>query len=210
MKRLIIVGAGGFGREVLAWARDCEQAGAEWRVGGFLDDDPNVLESFDTGVPLLGTIDEYQPSEGDVFVTAFGSPSVKRACVEKLNKNAVFVNVIHPTVVIGPRVTLGVGIVICPYCVLTTDIDVGDHTALNIRCSIGHDASIGRCCQLSSFCDVTGGVTLEDDVFLGSHVSVLPRVVVERGAIIGAGSVAISRVKAETTVMGVPARVLKS
>jgi acetyltransferase-like isoleucine patch superfamily enzyme len=93
---------------------------------------------------------------------------------------------------------------------LTTDISVGDHTSLNIRCSIGHDASIGSFCQLSSYSDVTGGVTLEDDVFLGSHASILPGVVVAKGATIGAGSIAISKVRSGTTVMGVPARVLKS
>jgi sugar O-acyltransferase (sialic acid O-acetyltransferase NeuD family) len=166
------------------------------------------LAGFDLDVHVVCNVSQFQPSEQDVFVCAIGTPAARRDCISRMSKHATFINVIHPTAILGSRIRLGVGVIICPFTVLTTDIEVGNHTAINIRCSIGHDAKIGSFCQLSSFCDITGHVILEDEVFLGSHASVLPRVCVEQSATVGAGSVAIMRVKAGTTVMGVPARPL--
>jgi acetyltransferase-like isoleucine patch superfamily enzyme len=77
-----------------------------------------------------------------------------------------------------------------------------------LHCSVGHDARIGSYCQLSSYSDVTGHVQLADEVFMGSHASILPSVSVGDRAVVGAGSVVISKVKPGTTVMGVPAKPL--
>ena len=210
MRRLLIIGAGGFGREVLAWARDCTEHGIDWEASGFIDANPNALDGFDVTVPIVGSETEYQPLPSDVFVCAIGNPSARRACVEMmLAKGAKFVNVVHPTAIIGERVKLGVGVIICPYCVFTCDIQIGDHTAFNLHCSVGHDARVGSYCQLSSYSDVTGHVQLADEVFMGSHASVLPSISVGDRAVVGAGSVVISKVKPDTTVIGVPAKSLK-
>ena len=209
MKRLLIIGAGGFGREVLAWARACPEHEVDWEVGGFIDANPNALDGFNVSVPIVGSDIDYQPLPSDVFVCAIGNPADRRKSVERLlAKDACFVNVIHPTAVLGERVKLGIGVVVCPYCVCTSDIEIGDHTALNLHCSVGHDARIGSYCQLSSYSDVTGHVQLADEVFMGSHASILPSVSVGDRAVVGAGSVVISKVKPGTTVMGVPAKPL--
>ena len=209
MKKLFIIGAGGFGREVLQWARDCKESGTEWTVAGFLDDNPRALDGFQVDIPIVGSIAEFRGDDDSRFVCAIGKPKLRRQCVSKLGPDRSFVNVIHPTAILGSRIELGTGIVICPYTVLTSDISVGDHTSINIRCSIGHDASLGKFCQLSSFCDVTGGVKIDDEVFMGSHATVLPGKRVGTGATIGAGSVVIMNVKSNTTVFGVPAKPIK-
>ena len=46
MKNVIIVGAGGFGREVYNYVEDCIKAGAQWQIKGLLDDNPHALDSY--------------------------------------------------------------------------------------------------------------------------------------------------------------------
>lgn len=207
MNRLLIIGAGGFGREVLMWSRDCNECGVDWEIGGFIDSNPNALRGLDVGFSVIGSVEDYQPQSSDVFVCAIGNPSQRRKCVETmLSKGANFINIIHPTAFVGERVKLGTGIIICPYCVLTCDIEIGNFSALNLRSTIGHDARIGEFCQLSASCNVTGHAKLCDEVFMGSHATVLPKVQIGEGAIVGAGSIVISKVKPRTTVFGAPAK----
>jgi sugar O-acyltransferase (sialic acid O-acetyltransferase NeuD family) len=222
MQRLVIAGAGGFGREVLAWALDAwrvGEPGSGWKFGCFLDDNPRALEPWlPAGVAsdLAGGhatavtgIDVYEPQPEDRVVVAIGTPALRRAVVARLRaRGAVFATLIHPTAVIGPRVEIGPGCVICPRVVLTCDLRLGEFVCLNISCAVGHDASIGAYTQASSFCDFTGGVRVGEEVFLGSRASILPRQVVEDRAVIGAGSVVVRRVRAGTTVVGIPAREL--
>ena len=56
MADIVIVGGGGFGREIYDWVADCIQAGEPWRVRGFIDDDPDCLEGFDVDVPVLCSV----------------------------------------------------------------------------------------------------------------------------------------------------------
>ncbi|NBD36954.1 MAG: transferase, partial [Verrucomicrobia bacterium] len=189
MKRLLIIGAGGFGREVLQWARASIDRGRDWEPGGFLDDRACALEGPGREFPpIVGTVREYEPREEDVFVCALGSPRLRAQVFEHFKKRgARFVRVVHPSCHLGEGVTLGEGVILCPGVVLTCDIAIGANTALNVNTAVGHDARIGAHCQISSFCDLTGYVRLGDRVFLGSRASVLPGIHVGDGATVGAG-----------------------
>ncbi len=206
-QRLIIVGAGGFGREVHDWANDAQAAGAQWNVAGFLDDNPHALEGFDMPVDIIGPASTHEPADDEVFVCAIGEPKTKLQIARALrSRGAVFTNVIHPTAVVGRRNRLGVGLVLCPYSVLTTNVTVGDFVSLNLHGSIGHDATVGDGCTLNNHTDITGWVQLGEGVFMGSHASVLPYARIGDYARIGAGSTVLRSAKPHTTVVGVPAR----
>ena len=210
MKNLIIIGAGGFGREVFGWAQQCHEHEKEWTIKGFLDDNPGSLGSFNPGKDVISSIDEYQPESGDLFVCAIGQPKAKKACcLQVLEKGGEFANIIHPTVVMGRNVELGAGVILCPFVTLTCDIKIGNFVSFNIHCAVGHDVVVGDWCQMSSFCDLTGGVVLGEGVFMGSHASILPGGRVGDEAVVGAGSVVLKNVEPGCTVIGVPAKVLK-
>jgi sugar O-acyltransferase (sialic acid O-acetyltransferase NeuD family) len=207
MQKLLIIGAGGFGREVLNWALDAETLQEEWRVAGFLDENPLALESFSIPYPILGSPSSYLPAEEDVFVCAIGDPQTKlRVCEELQARGAKFITLVHPTAVIGRYNKIGQGCIFCPRSCITTNIVLGDFVTINVSSGIGHDASIGKGTTFSAFCDVTGNTVLGEGVFLGSHAVVLPSVVVGDYARIGAGSVVLRKVKPGATVMGVPAK----
>lgn len=206
LKRLLIVGAGGFGREMYSFAERHPDCGKVWSLGGFLDDTISHLPSGHPG-PVVGSIAGYVAHPDDVLVTGIGSPSGRRKCMELLRqKGARFLRFIHPTALVGRNVVLGEGVVLLANVNLTCDIRVGDFSVFLSLSGAGHDAQIGSYCQVSSGCDLMGGIVLGDEVLLGSGARILPRVKVGNNAIIGTGSVVVSRVAAGETVFGNPAR----
>lgn len=206
MKPVFIVGAGGFGRELLAWCMHDPAYGHDWQVAGFIDDDPDALNGFGLPVGVSCGVSSYTPGATEELLCAIGLPSVKRAVVGKLKaRGARFRTYVHPTVVRGARVSFGEGVVLCPGVVLTCDIRLGDFVMFNCGASAGHDVRVGAFSTISGHCDLTGFVDLGEEVFMGSGARIIPSRKIGDRAIVGAGSTVIMNVQAGSTVMGVPA-----
>ncbi|HWK61608.1 MAG TPA: acetyltransferase [Eoetvoesiella sp.] len=207
MKKLYIVGAGGFGREVYAWLCDWCNVNPDWIIVGFVNDIASALDEFPGLPPIVSTIDGFQPQENAWLVCAIADPVGKKDVVKRLRgKEVPFFTLIHPSVIVGQRAKIGEGVVICPRTVVSSDLHIGDFATINSACTIGHDTSIGAYSTLSGHCDVTGGVVLDEGVFMGSHAVVLPKGHVGHGASVGAGSVVLRKVAPGETVFGVPAK----
>lgn len=207
MKDVIIVGAGGFGREILSWTGHHPDRGKLWEVAGFIDDNPDSLRGFSCALPVLGSITDYTPDPNHLLIMALGNPQSKKAvAVKLLGVGAEFMTFVHPSAILGNNISLGCGVVICPRCVLTSDIVIGNFAMFNVASGGGHDVRVGDYCTISGGCDLTGGVVLEEGAFLGSHVSIIPGKRVGAWAKVGAGSVVVSSVKGGTTVFGNPAK----
>ena len=208
MKKLLIVGAGGFGREMHAWCRQHPDHGRTWAFEAFLDDNPEALAAFGSFAPVR-PLATHLPAADEVFVCGVGLPDVKQRLVRPLlERGASFLTFVHPSVILGERVVLGRGVVLCPGAILSADITLGEFAMVNLNSTVGHDARIGAWSTLSAQCDVTGHVRLGDRVFMGSKSTVIPRRVVADGVTVGAGAVVIADVPAGVTVVGNPARIL--
>ena len=208
MKKIIIIGGGGFGREVLMVAQDTFKL-EEWQFKGFLDDEKTEVIMGSRIHPVLGRCKDYIPEEGDLFICAIGSPADKiKICSILLNKGAKFENLIHPSVFVSPDAVLGKGLIAFPNTFISTQSQIADFVTLNVATTIGHDAVLGCGCTLSAHCDITGFAVLEQGVFMGSHATVLPSKTVGEFARIGAGSVVMRHVSAKHTVFGVPAKTI--
>lgn len=201
--RLILMGAGSFGRELINWAFDAaEQGGAA--LSGYLDANMHALDKEVYALPWLGTFDDYQPQEGDRLVLAIADPVLKQALVEKmLAKGARFARLIHPTAVVARTAILGEGVVLCPHSLVSADARVGDFVAVNAMSSVGHDVVVGDYSTLSGHVDLTGFVQVGEACFFGTGAKVLPKVKIGARAKIGAGAT-IMRTVPENAVMYVP------
>ena len=208
MKKLFIVGAGGFGRELHAWIQDHADFNKAWEIAGFLDDNPDALKSFGSFAkvfPLKG----HMVSSDNLYLCGLGLPAVKMELLAPLIKvGAQFITFIYPNCVVGERVKIGRGVVLCPGVSASVDISIGDYSMIGPSTTIGHDASIGEWNTLCAQCDITGRVVVGDGVFMGSRASVIPSKKVGSRSIVGAGAVVISNVPEGVTVVGNPARIL--
>jgi sugar O-acyltransferase (sialic acid O-acetyltransferase NeuD family) len=208
MKQLHIVGAGGFGRECHAWASQHPDCGKAWTIAGFLDDNAEALKPFGDFAPVR-PLAGHRPSADNVYLCGLGLPGAKEKLVSPLvSAGAEFITFVHPRAILGARVKLGEGVVICPGAVLSTDIVLGDFAMVNLNSTMGHDAELGAWSTLSAHCDLTGHVKVADRVFMGSRASVIPGKKVGSGSIVGAGAVVVADVPPGVTVVGNPARVL--
>jgi len=210
MDRILIVGAGGFGREVHAWASQHPRCGAAWRIAGFLDDDPEALGGLAPPAPRIGSVADYQPAGNERLICAIGDPATKRRVCESLReRGARFMSLVHPTVVLGADVDLGEGVILCPRVTLTANVRLGDFVAVNCHSSIGHDVAVGAWSTLSGHCDVTGAASLGEGAFLGSGARVLPGRSLGDWSKAGAGAVVLRSVARGQTVFGNPAQAIR-
>lgn len=204
-KRVIIAGAGGFGRGVLAWLHGspnhlkCEQIDEVV----FIDDaDPAVA----TDAPVVGTIADYEPQDCDEVLCAIAAPSVRRPMVHLLaSKGAKFHTFVADQAVVASNVEIGVGSIVAPGTVISANARLGSHVQINFNCSIGHDAEIEMFSTLSPAVNVMGEVRVGEGSLLGGGAVVLPRLRVGRLATVGAGAVVLHEVHNRTTVVGNPA-----
>ncbi len=208
MKKLFIIGAGGFGREVHAWARQHPDHGVRWELAGFLDDNPEALRPFGDFAPVF-PLTGHRPAADHLYLNGLAVPEVKQKILPALlAEGAEFVVFVHPTAKVGERVKLGRGVVLCPGAIVTADATLGDFVVLNLRATVGHDAVVGDFTTASAHCDITGYVEVGPCVFMGSRASIIPGRKVGAGARIGAGAVVFTHVPPGVTVVGNPARSL--
>lgn len=208
MKNLILVGAGDWGLEVHSWIHESIQFGVEYVFKGFIDDNINALKESNLNPNLLlGAIKTYIPETNDVFICVIANLNVKEKVVLDLySKGAVFVNAYHKSVIFIGKSTIGCGVVLSPFVVVSNNSKIGNHIGVNLFCSIGHDVIIGDYCQLSAHCDLTGHVLLGKNVFLGSRVTIIPNINVVSYCILGAGVVVFRNIKLAGTYIGNPAK----
>jgi sugar O-acyltransferase (sialic acid O-acetyltransferase NeuD family) len=206
-RRILIVGAGGFGREVLQWARDAWPDHTEGIVG-FLSAQSDRLDGFD-GVPdILGSPDAYAPVAGDKLLLAIGVPYIRRRVAEYLlSRGAEFLTLVHPTAIVAATATLGEGAILCPYSVVSDSVTVGRFVILNYHSSMGHDARAGDFSVLSPHATLGGRAAIAEDVFLGLHATVGPGKTVGARSKVSANSCVLTSATADSVVYGVPGQI---
>lgn len=203
MKDLIIVGAGGFGREALYLALDINKENLQWNIKGFIDDNSQALDGLRCDYPIIGKISEWQPKENEVFAMGIAAPKTKELLSNILkDKGARFVTLISPYVSIQPFTRIGEG------CVITGN--VGDNTVIGnfvhiAGSMIGQDSIIGDYSTTTGYVNIASA-TLGKRVFVGSHAMILNHAKVGDDVEVYPGSMVIRKVKAGVKVFGMPAK----
>lgn len=207
MKKLIIINASAFGREVADWATQCPEHGRDWELAGFADDRPGILDGFRCPWPILGSAATVPVFADTVFVCAIGDSRTRLDYALKMKaRGAQFITIVHPSVVLGSENQMGEGCIVCPRAVITNHVRIGAFVVINYATTIGHDARLDDGCTLSGHVDVTGWCQVGKGALLGSHACLVPHATIGDYATVGAGSLVLKHVRPGVTVLGVPAK----
>lgn len=208
MKDIIIIGAGGFGRELLQWIKDINKVKPTWTIKGFIDDNLGSLAGIECDYKVLGTISDWVPSDNEVFALAIANPKTKEKIVGIMKqKGAKFVDVIHPTAKICDFSEHGEGLIMYPHSMLCPNSKVGNYVTL-LFSGIPHDAIVEDYVTISSYCGLTRGVHIGERAYLADHASVLPEKTIGNDAYVGMGSVVVRNVPVGKKVFGNPAKII--
>lgn len=207
MKNLIILGAGGMGRQVYLFAQSCDGYLKEYMIKGFLDDNPDAMDGFPNYPPVLGSVDGYKIDEGDVFFNSIGDVKSKKVCIQKiLDRGGEFITLIHPTAQVSPGTKIGRGCMIAAKAGIGTETEIGDFCLVQSNAIIGHDVYVGNYCRIDCNVVLIAGVKLEDNVCVHTSSVINHNVHIGENAMVGALSFVIRNVKPNTSVQGNPAR----
>lgn len=212
MKDIIIIGAGGFGREVQWLIEEINEAIPTYNLIGFYDDGVKRGTSVN-GLMVLGGIDDLILSGNHLAVAiAIGNPSIKQQVHLRLkaNINFTFPNLIHPQVEVwNIGNTLGSGNIICKGNILTVNITLGSFIVLNLGCTVGHDTKIGDFCSIMPGVNLSGEVELHRNVYVGTGAKIINQLQIGENTIVGAGAVVFKSLPGNCTAVGIPAKPIK-
>jgi sugar O-acyltransferase (sialic acid O-acetyltransferase NeuD family) len=209
MQDLVIVGAGGFARETVS------AVGPDFRLRGFLDDDPALRGTVRAGAPILGPLDLVHelPAETRFVVCLANSrtPDIRCRIVERLRLPAArYATVVHPAAQVGVGCTIGAGTVLLAGVVLTADVTLGAHVAVMPHTVLTHDDVVEDYATIAAGVRLGGGVRIGTTAYLGSGALIRESVTIGAGALIGMGAVVLRDVPDAQVWVGNPARHLRN
>jgi len=212
MEKIIIIGAGGFGREVLWTINDCNKIEENYSVIGFIDNDKSLHGQIIDGSPVLGGLDWFDNNyeKSISCIIAVGNSLQKKKIEKQIEKiNPSYTKIIHPTVIYSQSVTIGDGTIIQAGTILTVNIKIGKHVHLNIDSTVGHDSIIGDYVTINPGVHINGNTTIGNATYVGSGAVMKQGIKIGSESIIGAGAVLLENVPNKSLYAGVPAKLKK-
>jgi sugar O-acyltransferase (sialic acid O-acetyltransferase NeuD family) len=217
-RELVIVGAGGYGSVAASVADDINTLAskhdqeAPWDVVGYADSDATKIGRRHAGRAVLGTIEEVDRDfhGRDLwFFCAIGDNDA-RAKIVRLAKGLGWkpATLVHPSAILAGNVEIGAGSYIGPASVVSVDTKIGAHVIIDMHVSIGHDAVLKDFCAVFPGARISGCCCLGEYALVGSNATLLPGTKLGERAVVGASSLAHGSVEPDTTILGVPGRVV--
>ncbi|RST74182.1 hypothetical protein D4T97_010915 [Siminovitchia acidinfaciens] len=208
-----IIGTGGLGKGVLETIKMIDLRDRNWDLAGFIDDNIENSHVHVGGLPVVGDTDFLLTiNDTSNVVIAIANPIVKEKIHKKLSTNSrlLFPNVIHPTVTLNPTVKVGYGNIISEHTAISADVEINNFTLVHFNSTIGHDIKIKDYATIYPGGNLSGFSILGEKSQIGSNACVLQNVKVGVSATVGAGALVNKDVCDNTTVAGVPAKLLRS
>ena len=141
MRKLLILGAGGYGKTVADVAAQLDI----YDKIAFLDDGRS-------GENILGRCSEFSSfADGNTeMYPAFGSNTIRMQWLHTLCEAGITVPaLIHPRAYVSPTAKIGTGTVVLPMAVVNTGVTVKEGCIINIGALIDHDSVIEAGCHLA-------------------------------------------------------------
>lgn len=205
-KKIYIIGAGDFGREMESWLEDLPNFKNEYEIIGYLDNDSKSLQNRPTNYKIVGNHQDIKFEKNDYVVIAISNSKVRKRIAESLMNKVNFFTYVAPNATIGKFTKIGSGSIICSNCFISTNTVIGDFVITNAGTNIGHDCIIESYCSLMANVDIGGSVIIGEGVFIGTKATIIPKKTILRGIVIGAGTMVIRNLNKVGTYFGNPAK----
>lgn len=211
MYDIVILGAGGMGRETFEVVEDTLLGNdSNYRVKGFLSDVLDILDGFEGYPPLLGTIKDYEVQPNDRFILAIGDIPGRRKIAESiLERGGKFLTLISSLAKVDRTAEIGEGVIIFPFSHIGANAKIGDFCLMNLHAIVGHDVILGKFSQVCSFSVLGGATQIGEECFIAMQTATAPKVKIGNRVIISLGSVTTKDVEDNSFVEGVPGKIFK-
>lgn len=211
MKKIAVVGAGGFAREVKWLISEINADSEVYEFLGFVASDLTKLGEHDSKAEILGDYSWIEANKGlDCLALGMGTPSARIKVGKELAARFPKVQwpaLLHPMVRLDrASCVIQEGALLCAGVIGTVNLRLERFAMVNLSCTLGHEAVIGEGSVLNPTVNISGGVKIGRGVLIGTGAQVLQYVKVGDGATIGAGAVVLKDVPPGVTVVGVPAK----
>jgi len=209
--QVLIIGAGGHGRVVLEILR----AGGQYQPVGFIDSAPALTGTKVGGLPVFGGANLLsklrQQQKVRHAIVAIGDNRVRPRYAALLREQGFeLLNAIHPTASVAKTAILGTNIVIAAQSAVCNEARIGDSCILNTACVIDHECELEEAVHVCPKVALAGRVRAGAASWLGIGSTIIQCLSIGQNATVGAGAVVIRDVPDSATVVGVPARVIKT
>ena len=209
---LIIAGAGGTSRELAEVVEAINKVSPRFNLLGFLDDDPVKAGLQVDGYPVLGAMARVKDfPQAQVIIGAANSknPAVRQQIADRLAlPDLRYTTLVDPSAFVSRHTRLGAGSAVLQNVVLSHNTTVGRHVLIGQTASVAHDIILEDYSTIAPGCVVSGFVMVGPAAYLGAGSSLLPRVRIGAGALVGLGAVVMTDVPGGATVVGNPARLM--
>lgn len=188
MKDIVIIGAGGIGREVAYFIEEINEISPNWNIIGFIDENIEIHNKELNGYKVLGGLNALTELNVKPYVVvAIANCTVKKKIVERLEGKFDFATIIYPTVKVSKYIEIGKGSIIYPGVILTVNTKIGNHVLLSGNCGIGHDTVIGDYSSVLWGSNFSGYDNVGESCFIGVGTKVIQGINISDGNRISAG-----------------------
>ena len=196
-KHIAIIGNGGFAREVACNLK-------KYSYNFYVNKSFITKENINT----VGAIEDINFDKSKILL-CIGDPVIRKKIVDSLPKNVNYMTYIDKYALILNKetVNIGVGSIITSGCLLTTNINIGKFTVINLNTTIGHDTTIGNFVTVSPGVNISGNVNIGNNNFYGSNVSIRDNVTICDNVIVGMGSTVLKNIQIPGTYFGSPLKI---
>lgn len=207
---VVVIGAGGFGRETLDVLAAMNAEEATFDIRGVVDDAPsdeNLARLQKSGMPYLGTLPQWLTSgDGSAYLIGVGNPGIRTRIAAMCDEAGMSATrAVHPSVDIGSQFTADEGTIICAGAQISTNVRFGRHVHVNPNATVGHDSVLMDFVSVNPAATISGEVTVHERVLVGAAAVILQGLSVHADSVVGAAACVVRDVPSSATVKGIPA-----